>query len=332
MKLVSVIVPVYNMEKLLTRCIDSILGQTYSNIELILIDDGSKDNSGEICNAYQEKDNRVTALHKSNSGVADASNMGLDHASGDYIAFVDSDDYISKDMIQKLIDVQEQTNADIVQTGMTRVNDKNAVTHIQSFEPAVILSTEEIIREFFNGRSILLCLAAKLFSRHLFDGYRFESGRNIIDILAMPELLRRSDKYAITDGADYMAYFREESVSRGLFTDTTYDDCKHYLSSWADFLEKYYSDKKEYMAMIYYRAAYEMAYKYSLLVKSPYVTNKSQKKREMRKLFLSNYQNLLKSEYFSEVEKKKKFAFRLFSISPALFQMAMKVNTMLNRQ
>ena len=102
MKLISVIVPVYNTEKYLEKCVMSILNQTYKNLEIILIDDGSTDNSPQICDSLAEKDNRITVIHQPNGGVSSARNTGLDNTHGDYIMFVDSDDYIAPNMIEFL--------------------------------------------------------------------------------------------------------------------------------------------------------------------------------------------------------------------------------------
>ena len=102
MELISIIVPVYKAEKHLSECIDSIISQTYENFELILIDDGSPDNSGKICDEYAEKDKRIRAIHKENGGVSSARNTGLDNASGEYITFIDSDDFVDKQYLEKL--------------------------------------------------------------------------------------------------------------------------------------------------------------------------------------------------------------------------------------
>ena len=110
-KLISVIVPIYNTEKYLKRCIDSILQQTYKNLEIILIDDGSTDGSLEICNKYKNEDNRIRVIHTENGGVSRARNLGLENANGDFISFIDSDDYIDEDMYSKLY--KEITNCDV---------------------------------------------------------------------------------------------------------------------------------------------------------------------------------------------------------------------------
>ena len=114
---VSIIVPVYNTERFLNRCIDSVLAQTYSDWELLLVDDGSTDSSGSICDEYATQDSRIRVFHKENGGVSSARNLGLDYARGEWITFVDSDDYIAPDMIEKLYETQKRNNADITVCG-----------------------------------------------------------------------------------------------------------------------------------------------------------------------------------------------------------------------
>ena len=111
--LVSIVVPVYNVEKYLNRCIFSIVNQTYKNIEIILVDDGSGDNSGTICDEWAEKDARIKVIHKSNGGLSSARNVGVSAVQGEYISFIDSDDYIRPTMIKDLVLCCEKFNADI---------------------------------------------------------------------------------------------------------------------------------------------------------------------------------------------------------------------------
>lgn len=112
--LISIIVPVYNSEKYLRKCLNSIINQTYRNIEIILIDDGSLDKSGEICDEYAKKDNRIIVIHKKNEGVSAARNTGLDVATGSYISFIDSDDYIDCDLYTKCMEILQKQNADMI--------------------------------------------------------------------------------------------------------------------------------------------------------------------------------------------------------------------------
>ena len=112
--LISVIIPVYNSEKFLNRCVDSVLKQSYKELDIILIDDGSSDKSGEMCDQYAQMDKRVRVIHQKNRGVSAARNSGLDVAIGDYCTFVDSDDYIESEMYQSMIDIAEQYNCDVI--------------------------------------------------------------------------------------------------------------------------------------------------------------------------------------------------------------------------
>ena len=114
MKKISIIVPVYQAEKYISKCIESIVNQTYKNLEIILIDDGSTDRSGEICDEYGKKDNRIVVVHNKNKGVSVARNCGLDIATGDYITFVDSDDYIDLQMYSEMMKVVEKYSCDVV--------------------------------------------------------------------------------------------------------------------------------------------------------------------------------------------------------------------------
>ena len=113
MKKISVIIPVYNTEKYLKRCVDSVREQTYGNLEIILVDDGSPDGCPQMCDAFAAEDDRIKVIHKENAGVAAARNTGLDVATGEYLTFVDSDDYIAPEMYQSLLDVLMQTDSDI---------------------------------------------------------------------------------------------------------------------------------------------------------------------------------------------------------------------------
>ena len=110
---ISVIVPVYNVENYLTRCVDSILSQTYKNIEILLIDDGSTDASGDICNEYCREDSRVSVVHQRNGGLASARNAGIDISTGEYLTFIDSDDYVSSYYIENLVNAIKKFNADL---------------------------------------------------------------------------------------------------------------------------------------------------------------------------------------------------------------------------
>ena len=139
---ISVIVPVYNVEKYLAQNADSLLRQTWQNLELIFVDDGSPDSSGQICDAYQQKDSRVKVIHKQNEGLGFARNSGLEIAEGDYVAFIDSDDYVDSDMLERLMKPILEDNADTVIGGFQRVNDLGEVLYLEQYQNRTFRGTE----------------------------------------------------------------------------------------------------------------------------------------------------------------------------------------------
>lgn len=162
--LLSIIVPVYNVEQYLPRCIDSILSQTFTDFELILVDDGSTDNSGKFCDEYSLKDNRVIVLHKENGGVSTARNYGLDIAKGDYIAFADSDDYVDSKWLENFISVLK--DEDIIVQGFIGVSDNKEV---RSYIPENNCDTNTKLIEKLIDNSVYGYLFAKLFNRSIIE-------------------------------------------------------------------------------------------------------------------------------------------------------------------
>ena len=118
--LISVIVPIYNVEKYLQKCVDSIINQTYKNLEIILVDDGSPDNCPKMCDDYAEKDSRIKVVHKENGGLSDARNVGMEVATGEYVSFIDSDDYISLDFYETLLETIVDNDSDVVECGVVK--------------------------------------------------------------------------------------------------------------------------------------------------------------------------------------------------------------------
>lgn len=193
---ISIIVPIYNSEKYLSRCIDSILSQTYKNIEIILVEDGSPDNCGLICDDYSRKDSRVKVIHQKNKGVSAARNIGLDYATGDYIGFVDSDDYIELDMYDTLWRLIKETEADIACISMI-IHDENGRPLVVDEKQAVwIYTSEEAIRNmFFDNTTTCGHLWNKLYKAELFHNLRLdEMMKAREDALIMWELFNRSNR------------------------------------------------------------------------------------------------------------------------------------------
>ncbi len=176
---ISVIIPVYNVESYLPQCLDSVLSQSYSNLQVILIDDGSTDSSGAICDEYAERDSRIVVIHQKNGGAAAAKNAGLCIATGKYLSFVDSDDYLEPDAYAHMVAQLEGTNADVIQCSFCDVFPDKTVSHIVQDEQTEF-SCVQYLKQFTKDWTCGL-LWDKLYVRSLFDGIFFEEGHKIDD-------------------------------------------------------------------------------------------------------------------------------------------------------
>lgn len=178
MDLISVIVPVYKVEKYLDQCIKSIVSQIYNNLEIILVDDGSPDNCPGICDQWAEKDDRIRVIHKNNGGLSDARNAGLEVATGDYIAFVDSDDWINEHYIEYLYEAIRQTDADLAACDISIVPDGEEVQIISKKMPVPVINTpEEALSTLLIGQGYRAVAWNKLYKRKLLCGETFEVGK-----------------------------------------------------------------------------------------------------------------------------------------------------------
>ncbi len=214
--LVSMIVPVYNVEKYLTKCVESIINQTYSNLEIILVDDGSTDSSFKISGELAKKDERIRVLHKKNGGVSSARNLALCNCHGEYIGFVDSDDCIKPNMVECLVNTVIENNTNIAMCGYNLVtNDKK--TKCVTFEKSVI-SSDELLIDIFTKRTMGV-LWNKLFSRELlFSDKRILFDEKIHlweDILFLTEVCK-NQKIALCEECLYNYYVRGNTLSHNL--------------------------------------------------------------------------------------------------------------------
>lgn len=176
-KMISIIVPVYNVRKWLPQCVASILQQTYQNFELLLIDDGSDDGSAEMCKNYSLQDDRIQFLTQNHGGAAKARNLALDCARGEYIGFVDGDDYIEAKMYEELVKALEENQVDIACTGMIRETEEGTHQRIlHSVSQPHLYSGIEVVREIFHNGAVETSLCLKLFRRECWDTVRLPDG------------------------------------------------------------------------------------------------------------------------------------------------------------
>lgn len=174
---VSVIVPVYNVEHYIHRALDSLLNQTYPHLDIILVDDGSPDKCPQICDEYARKDNRVRVIHKKNGGLSDARNVGLDIATGEYITFLDSDDYILPDTVEKFLRTAHEQNVDVVCCGLNIIDTSGKIYDYRKCEASFKASGEAVVKLLLKDVFPYNFSPAKFYKRTLFDGIHFPVGR-----------------------------------------------------------------------------------------------------------------------------------------------------------
>ncbi len=225
--MISIIIPVYNVEKYLRRCLDSILAQSYEDIEIILIDDGSTDTSPQICDEYKKLDERVVVVHKCNGGVVSARNKGLEIAKGDYIGFIDSDDYVAEDMFQYLMQIQQETDADICCCGICRRYTKyNKSYNTISIDGIAEFSKEEALYRFQLNNYIGVTVWNKIFKRDIVKSIKFEKYKRLDDARFVCKAILNSEKIAFGSDIKYIYEIRNNSITRSGFNTGTYDILK----------------------------------------------------------------------------------------------------------
>lgn len=301
--LVSIVVPVYNTEKYLDNCLDSVLNQTYENWEAIVVDDGSSDSSGDICDEYAKRDKRIRIFHMENHGVSYARNRGLEESSGQYITFLDSDDYLNNEALSVLVDLAQRNNASIVQCGILRGNETK------------FPKSEELIGiKIFNNHTIFSSFTANIIPcAKLYK-------RNIIDNISFPIGLRNED-----DFTTWKFYFNANGpivvTNQPLYYYT--DNNQSYMASQkAKPNLKYFDAYRERIAFFEGKKEPELVALSRIQWLKSMVsisTNKNlldDQKQEINKEFKSNYKALKDSKY--NYPNSLKILFWSYSLFPIL--------------
>lgn len=215
--MISIIIPVYNVEEFLDQCISSVVQQTYNNLEIILIDDGSSDNSGKICDEWAKKDKRIKVIHKENGGLSDARNVGINLAKGEYISFIDSDDYILETYFEYLYNLIITTNSDLSVCRCKKVDEKgNQIARIKQkqFKDKLLTGNINCMRDFLCNYDIDTVAWGKLYRKSLFNtGIRYPVGRYHEDVWTTYKLIARCNKIIIGSEALYCYRQRNSSIN-----------------------------------------------------------------------------------------------------------------------
>lgn len=216
MPLISMIVPVYKAEKYIESCVSSILAQSFRDFELILVNDGSPDRSGELCDALAKTDSRIRVIHKENGGAATARNAGLDAAKGDYIAFVDGDDQIHPQYLDFLLRLLAENDADVAMCHYDFFEDEKTVFSGPPAEDLTILHGPELLATFHEHcrKVSLISLCMKLFKKEIFDGLRIPEGQTAEDSLVLPMILEKAETIVRSEAKLYHWRITPSSVTR----------------------------------------------------------------------------------------------------------------------
>ncbi|XRG78440.1 glycosyltransferase [Rossellomorea sp. GAMAL-10_SWC] len=236
---ISIIVPIYNVENYIHKCIDSILSQTFSDFELILVNDGSPDRCGNIAEEYSKKDSRIIVIHKKNGGLSDARNSGIEIAKGEYIGFVDGDDWIEPDMYKLLYDMCVEKECEIASCNYFILKDNEKIEN--NPYPLMVQSRKEAMRTLLDGKMYNEVVCTKLFKRSLFEKQRFKIGIIHEDTDFTYRMIHESKKVCCVGSSKYNYLQRSGSIMEDSTKNIKIDSVLIYIDMY-NFMIKYYPE------------------------------------------------------------------------------------------
>lgn len=320
--LISVIVPVYNVEKYLRKCLDSIINQTYKNLEIILINDGSTDLCPQICDEYSAKDTRIKIIHQKNKGISATRNVGIELARGGYLAFIDSDDYVKKDFIECLYKRIVQDKSDFVMCNFETVDENanklNEYKKIREDEKS-LLTFSDFWQSFEKHQAVNIVVWNKLYKKEIFSDIRFLEGHKHEDVFVMPFIMDKVNSISLEKKVLYNYLRRSDSIT-GNNTKSKNFNADEFAANAA--LAKHFFKHK----------LFNLATKKIINIVTDSTKNykKSQKSKDDKKGFKSVCKELKalyknnKKEFLNEGLKFKIFM-TLFCLSPSLLYLLRKL-------
>lgn len=317
MDLITVIVPVYNVEKYFKQCLDSIINQTYKNLEIILINDGSPDNCGKICDEYAKKDNRIKVIHKENGGLSSARNAGLDIATGEYISFIDSDDCVAENFIETLYKLCIENNCDISECDFLKF-ENNVVTQAKIAEIQCYTSNEIQHKIYSEEYVKTIVVWNKLYKRYLYKGLRFPVGKiNEDEFITYKVLYNCKNNIAVTNEQLYYYRYNAQSIMGRKFNEKRLDALEAFEER-----KQFYKDRNEVELYNKTVAQYQqiLILFYGLAKKN--IENNSKVLENIKNKARKNY-----SEYrtIKNINIANKIKALLFYISPTILLWLLKI-------
>ena len=304
---VSVIIPIYKVENYLNRCVESVVGQTYSDLEIILVDDGSPDNCPQMCDEWENKDSRIRVIHKQNGGLSDARNAGLDICTGEYITFLDSDDLLSLNFVETLINVAQDTNADIVSCGLKRFYDK--IEKEEDNQEIKVYSRDQSLKNAFvkqHNEFIVAC--AKLYKAEIFKDLRYTKGKIHEDEFIIHKVFDKINTFAVTNLKLYYYYENPQSIT-GVGYRLKRIDYLEALADRCDFFKEKYPHLYPDMAMYYTYKCIDLYFE---------IPKDFPQKKLAQKLTKKHFKSAKKQTKAFKHKSGKRFF--IFSVSPKLYK------------
>lgn len=292
---ISIIVPVYNVEDYLDRCVESIINQTYKNIEIFLIDDGSTDSSGKKCDKWSKLDERIKVYHKKNGGLSDTRNYGINKSTGKYLTFIDSDDYIDQEYIEYLYSLIKRDNYDISiaqQTIVTKNDKKESTLEVKE----ITYEKMDAIKHLLLEDSFTVSACAKMYKRELFDNIRFPKGKLYEDNGTMYKIFDNIEKVICSTRPIYYYVIRNSSITTQKFTQKKLD-----IISLTDEMEKFLKKYSELSDIVFKRKV-----KVRLTILRQLAINDLSNTvfyKDIKKYLKKNIRKILSNKYISKKEK-----------------------------
>lgn len=312
---VSVIVPVYKVENYLRKCVDSLLDQTLTDIEIILVDDGSPDNCGKICDEFAAKDHRVKVIHKQNEGLSMARNVGIMAATSPYIGFVDSDDYVADDMYEVLYKNLVKNSADISVCGLYDCYSEKKIPQFAGKE-FLILDNKNALKTALEGVKFSVNAVNKLFKKELFSEVKFPKGKLSEDAFTIPKVLSMATKVVFDSAPKYFYVHRGESITTSSFKPQDFNVVEAYQENFN--LVK--NDFSELTKQAEFRLLWSYTYVFDKMLLSENFENFEEYKRTLAFLRKNTLKFVL-NPFFS---LKRKFVTLILFVSPRLYEVLLK--------
>lgn len=311
--LISIIIPIYNIMDCLEKCVDSCINQTYKNIEILMVDDGSTDGTGALCDKLQEKDTRIRVFHKENGGSSSARNLGIENAKGEYLGFVDSDDFISPTMYEDLLNAVLEHQVPIAQVSRDEIDDKgNKLPDVCTPpEKAFLCNSDEFMKELLMHRGDC-SFCTKLINRDLFSDKRFPVGKLNEDFYLLLQMLKEIKGIYILPEQHYHVFYRIGSNTRKKDKNDfsrVFMDIVDNADVASDIVDKHYPDLKE----VCIRFGLFQRLDYMLHIPTVQMNSENEFYIKVKKYLRSHWKNTLSNSYLS---KKNKIYLMLLTVAP----------------